>query len=394
MTDIAMVYDRSETDEMGIKLTADTMGIDLQYLPFYKVSVGFGSDGLTARSLGQDYTAAFKGIRVVLNRTQSKNRRLFASAIFEALDKEVLNPLSVEIACQSKIRTLLALFKSGIRIPKTVYVPCNVLEARAGGGVLDNSEVISRLIIQQLGSGKVVTKPDAGTHGRDVRLADDKEALVEMLRDISPSIINPSGVVAQEFIPKWFYDLRIIVEKEKGRPGFCHPTALARGGFKEFRTNTFLGNMVFRAKLSSSVRKEAVRCGEALGGGAQAWALALDAMPYIGDDRVVDEGELRSYFDDLERSFKEVKKVKRDPLKKRDFAAYTRNIDEAYAGYMSTEAYAYIQAAIEESLERKRDVVLFHEGNACPEFWEQTRIVGGINYAESLLRCAQSLLDA
>jgi len=393
MTDIAMVYDRSETDEMGIKLTADAMGIDLGYLPFYKVSIGFDNDGFTTRSLGQDYTEAFNEVRVVLNRTQSKNRRLFASAIFEALDKAVLNPLSVELACQSKMRTLLVLFRNGIRIPKTVYIPCNVLEARAGGGVLDNSHVISKLIVQQLGSGKVVTKPDAGTHGRDVRLADGQEELMRVLREIGPSIINPSGVVAQEFIPKWFYDLRIVVEKEKGRPGFCHPTALARGGFKEFRTNTFLGNMVFRARLPDKVRGEAVRCAEALGDGSESWSLALDAMPYIGDDKITDEEELKACFNELERPFNEVKKVKRDPLKKRDFEKYTRNIEDAYAGYMSTEAYFSIQSAIEESLERKKNSVFFHEGNACPEFWEQTRIVGGINYAESVLRCAKSFLD-
>ena len=393
MTDIALVYDRSETDELGIRLTADEMGVGLTYLPFYKVALGFGNDGVTYRSPGQDYTSALKDVGVVLNRTQSKNRRLFASAIFEALDKEVLNPLSAELACQSKIRTLLAFLKSGIRVPKTVYVPSNVQEVRADGGTLDNSGVISKLITRELGDGKVVTKPDAGTHGSDVRLADGPEALAEMLRGVSSSIINPSGVVAQEFIPKWFYDLRIVVEKEKGRPGLCHPTALARAGFKEFRTNTFLGNMVFRVMLPSSVQREAVRCGEALGSGAQAWVLALDAMPYIGDDRVVDEGALRSCFDALEGPFGEVRKVKRYALKKRNFAEYTRMIGEAYGHYMSTEAYASIEGAIEESLREKRDSVFFHEGNACPEFWEQTRLVGGVNVAESLLRCALSLLD-
>jgi hypothetical protein len=61
---------------------------------------------------------------------------------------------------------------------------------------------------------------------------------------------------------------------------------------------------------------------------------------------------------------------------------------------MSEESYAYIQDAIRESLWKTRDTVLFHEGNACPEYWEQTRIVGGVNVAESLLRCAQSLMDA
>lgn len=394
MAEIAMLYDRSETDEMGINATAEEMGISLEYLPFHKVALSFGNDDFAYRSVGRDYTEALNGIRVIINRTQSKNRRLFASAILEALDKEVLNPLSVELSCQSKMRTLLALFGRGVRIPKTVYVPCNVKEARSGGGVLDNSDVVSKLIAQQLEGGKVVLKPDAGTHGMDVRLAEGPGALKEILVEVTPSIINPSGVLAQEFIPKWFYDLRIVVEKEKGKPCFCHPTALARGGFKEFRTNTFLGNMVFRVRLPTSIRKEAERCGEALAAGAEAWVLALDAMPNIGEEGIVEDGEIKSYFDALEPPFNSVKNVKRDPLKKRDFAAYTIKIEEAYAGYMSTEAYCYIQAIIEESLEMKKDSVLFHEGNACPEFWEQTRIVGGVNVAKSLLRCAQSLLDA
>lgn len=393
MTDIAMAYDRSETDEMGIKLTAQEMGIDLGYLPFYKVAVGFGNTGFIYRSFGKDYTTALKDVRVVLNRIQSKNRRIFASAIFETLDKEVLNPLYVELACQSKIRTLLAFFKNGIRIPKTVYVPCNIQEAKVGGGALDNTDAISEIIIQQLGKEKIVIKPDAGTHGSGVMLAEGGEALRNKLKDVSPSIINPSGVVAQEYIPKWFYDLRIIVEKEKGKPGFCHPTALVRGGFKEFRTNTFLGNTVFRAKLPAAIQREAVRCGESLGAEAEAWVLALDAMPHIGDERIVGDEEMKSYFDALEGPFAEVKKVKQNPMKKVDFAKYSKNIEGAYTKYMSTENYANIQTVIEESLEKAQDSILFHEGNACPEFWEQTRIVGGVDVGESLLRCAKSLLD-
>jgi hypothetical protein len=291
------------------------------------------------------------------------------------------------------MRTLLSFFKRGIRIPQTVYVPCNVQETRASGGVLDNSRVISDLISKQLGIEKIVTKPDAGTHGRGVSLAENQERLMEKLLDIGPSITNPSGVVAQELIPKWFYDLRIVVEKQKGRPGFCHPTALARGGFKDFRTNTYLGNTVFRAKLPTIVQKEAVKCGEALGGGVESWVIALDAMPLIDEEMTANEGELKASFDALEEPFNVVKKVKRDPLKKRNFPTYSKNIEEAYTNYMLTEAYENIQGVINNTLDKTQNLVVFHEGNACPEFWEQTRIVGEINIAESLLICAQSILD-
>ena len=393
MADISILYDRSETDELGIRLTAEHMGVDLGYLPFHKAAVGFSNSGFSYRSVGKDYTDALKETRVVLNRTQSKSRRVFGTTILEALDVDVLNPLTIEISCQSKIRTLLALSREGIRIPATVYVSCNVVETTTGGKQLDNRGVVADLIEGQLGEGKVVIKPDAGTHGRGVSLVDGHDQLVKKLGETGSSIINPSGVVAQEFIPKWFYDLRIIVEKEKGKRGTCNPTALVRGGFKEFRTNTFLGNMVFRVELPEIVRREAVRCGEVLAGDADAWVLALDAMPYIGEDKTADEDELKGYFDDLVEPFEEVKKVKSDQMKLRRFEEYSKSIEEAYNSYMTTEAYAFIQEAIQESLDVKRDTVLFHEGNSCPEFWEQTRIVGGADVAESLLRSAQSLLD-
>ena len=394
MANVAMLYDRSETDELGIRLTAEQMGIELEFLPFHKVAVAFDSRGHSYRSLGRDFTDDLDEVRVVLNRTQSKHRRLVATMILEAFGKTVLNPLPVELACQSKVQTLLLFAKRGILVPRTVFVPSNVEEHVAGGGVKDYSGTVSRLISQELGEERVVVKPDAGTHGTGVSLAEGRDGLMEALRAVTPSIINPVGVVAQELIPKWFYDLRILVRKEKGKPPRCHETALARGGFKEFRTNTFLGNKVVRAQLPPSVMREAERCGEALGGGRDAWVIALDAMPRIGEDLREGEEELRRSFDELEGPFSEVTRVKRMPRKKQDFPEYTREINRAYSEYMASEAYAHIEGVVNETLEKTQDSIYFHEGNACPEFWEQTRIVGGVNLAEDLLACAQSLIDA
>ncbi len=394
MPDISIMYDRSETDELGIRLTAEDMGVELGYLPFYKVSVGFDNGGHSFRSPGRDLTEALGETRVVLNRTQSKGRRIYGATIMEALDKYVMNPLHVESTCQSKIRTLLILMKNGIRIPRTVYIPANVREAYEDGRTLDNTEAVARLIEQQLGDERVVVKPDAGTHGRGVGLSTEHGELVELIGEIEPSVINPSGVVAQEFIPKWFYDLRILVEKERGKAVHCPPTALVRGGFTEFRTNTFLGNMVFRVELPEVVRRESEKCAVALTGGKEAYVIALDAMPYIGDTKFADEDELRTHFMGLNEAFRKVREVKADPEKKTKFRAYSEKIEEAYGDYMATDAYAHIQAVVQESLDKTRDKVVFHEGNSCPEFWEQTRIVGGINVAESILRSAVSMLDA
>jgi len=391
MADIIIIYDRSESDELGIKLTAERMGVDLGYLPFYKVAFGFEKDSFNFCSLGKDYSNALNDTRVVINRGQSKNRRVFAATIMESLGKQVVNPLGVEIACQSKIRSLLTFMAKGINIPKTVYVPCNVWEEKAVGGSLDNAEAIAGLIERQLGSD-VVVKPDAGTHGRSVVLAMGHQELLETLRSIEPGITNPVGVVAQELVPKWFYDLRIIVSKEKRHSPHCEPVALVRGGFKDFRTNTFLGNMVAHVELPPAIRREAERCGAALAGDNPAWLIALDAMPRV-HDKTVDDEELKRRFQDLEKPFARVTKAKADPDKKIDFQTYSRNVEKAYLDYKATDAYHFIQGVVSENLKKIADNVVFHEGNSCPEFWEQTRIIAGINVAAPLLRCAVSLLD-
>lgn len=392
MADIALLYDRSESDELGIRLTAEQMGVKLGYLPFYKVAFGFDTHGYQFRSGGKDYTQALRDVRVVLNRGQSKNRRVFAATIMESIGKHVVNPLSVELSCQSKVKSLLAFAAKGVNIPKTVYVPCNVSEETGDGDHVDNSESISGLIEEQLGS-RVVVKPDAGTHGRSVSLANDHKDLIGVLRGVNSGITNPAGVVAQELVDKWFYDLRIIVSKEKGKPPSCEPVALVRGGFKEFRTNTFLGNMVFHVDLPHEVRREAERCGKALAGDGKAWVIAMDAMPRIGAEKTANDEDIKKCLGELETPFAEVTKAKRDPEKKTRFEDYSRKVESAYLDYKATEAYEFVQSAVQESLNKTASRVVFHEGNSCPEFWEQTRIIAGINVAEPLLRSAGSLLD-
>ena len=50
-----------------------------------------------------------------------------------------------------------------------------------------------------------------------IMLSKTREELEASIKETKPSIINPVGVVAQELVEKWFYDLRIIVSKEKGK---------------------------------------------------------------------------------------------------------------------------------------------------------------------------------
>ncbi len=100
--------------------------------------------------------------------------------------------------------------------------------------------------------------------------------------------------------------------------------------------------------------------------------------------------QLSPSFSALQVYFEKVLKVKK--MKQNDFTEYTKSVEEAYGAYMASEPYSEIQGFVTESLQKGKHSILFHEANACPDFWEQTRIVGGINIAESLLYCAQSLL--
>lgn len=390
---IGLLCDYLEIDEMGIKATAKKLGLDLTYIPFRKISIKIGDDGYKIRSKGKDYSDAMRN-EVFLNRTQSKNRRLMAASFLEVLDKHPINPLPVEFLCFSKLRTLLELYKNGVKIPKTVFIPCNPCEkTKSGNEEVRNEEDIAELIKQELGENSIVIKPDAGTHGRGVELAENRKELLKILGKIEPSIINPVGVLAQEFVQKWFYDLRIIVVKEKGKPLYCCPKAMARAGFKDFRTNTALGNFVFDVDLPPYIKDLSSKCGKTIGKNCEAWLLALDAMISVGEDKVVDDDYVKAELEKLASLFETFKKARNDPAKKRNFSSWNRLLEEAFKNYQSSESYQNVKEIINESLEKNKYNVLFHEANACPEFWEQTRLVTGANLAEYLLACAKSMIN-
>src|SRR5271169_4767278 len=145
---IALLYERSETDENGIKLTAQQLGIDLTFLPFRKIALSISKDVFNAKTKGKDYTSTIKDIAVVLNRAQSKNRRLQASYIMEQLGKKTINSSQIEFVCYSKLRTLLNLWKEGIPIPKTVFVPCDSTDTLKNGQVIHNEQDIAELFQQ------------------------------------------------------------------------------------------------------------------------------------------------------------------------------------------------------------------------------------------------------
>ena len=226
-------------------------------------------------------------------------------------------------------------------------------------------------------------KADAGTHGKMITLAKTNEELIANIEETKPSIINPVGVVAQEVIEKWFYDLRIIVHKEKGKQPFCCPTAMARAGFKDFRTNTFLGNLVFGAKLLEAFRELAVKCGKTLGKGSEAWIFALDAMVNVKENKQVDDAYLKVELDKAAKAFAPVQKVKQDETRLTNFQAWNSKLEKAFKGYADSEHYENIKKIIEESIEKNKSALVFHESNSCPR-------VLGEHSARNRLQCGCS----
>ncbi|MGO8806429.1 MAG: ATP-grasp domain-containing protein [Candidatus Bathyarchaeia archaeon] len=391
---IALLYERSENDENGIKLTAHQLDVDLTFLPFRKIALSISKEGFKAKTKGKNYTATIEDVAVVLNRAQSKNRRLQASYFMEQLGKKTLNTSQAEFVCYSKLRTLLKLWKEGLPIPKTVYVPCDPTDTLKNRQEIHNEKDIAELFQQEIPLAEgIVIKADAGTHGKMIMLAKNAEELVANIKETKPSIINPVGVVAQELVEKWFYDLRIIVSKEKGKQPVCYPTAMARAGFKDFRTNTFLGNLVFGAKLPRTVQELAVKCGKTLGKGSEAWIFALDAMVNVRENKTADDAYVKGQLDKAGQAFLPVQKVKQDEMRLTDFQLWSTKLEKAFQLYANSECYENIKSVIDESLEKNKGALVFHESNSCPEFWENTRLATGLNVAVPLLKGAQSLID-
>ncbi len=117
-------------------------------------------------------------------------------------------------------------------------------------------------------------------------------------------------------------------------------------------------------------------------------------MVEVGDNKDIDDEYLKEEFDKLEPSFGAVKNVKSDKTKRTNFPAWNKKLEAAFENYKSQDAYLNIQKVIEENMEKNKHNVMFHETNACPEFWEQTRLAAGINIAEALLKGAQSIIDS
>jgi hypothetical protein len=112
----------------------------------------------------------------------------------------------------------------------------------------------------------------------------------------------------------------------------------------------------------------------------------------VKDNKQVTDEYLKEELDLAGKAFLPVQKVKQDETRLTDFQTWNGKLEKAFYSYSSSNSYVNIKNIIEESIEKNKSALVFHESNSCPEFWENTRLATGLNVAVPLLKAAQSLI--
>ena len=148
---IALLYERSENDENGIKLTAQQLGIDLIFLPFRKIALSIGKDGFNAKTKGKNYTNIINDVAVVLE-SCTKQKPTPPSIIHYGATWQKNNKLlgRANLYATANFALCLNLWKEGIPIPKTVFVPCDSSDTLKNGQVIHNEKDIAELFQQEI----------------------------------------------------------------------------------------------------------------------------------------------------------------------------------------------------------------------------------------------------
>jgi glutathione synthase/RimK-type ligase-like ATP-grasp enzyme len=120
-----------------------------------------------------------------LNRARAKTA-ITSLVLHGAFGQKTLNSSSVEFVCYSKLRTLLNLWKEGLPIPKTVFVPCDSSDMMKNGREIRNEKDIADLLEAEISLNEgIVVKADAGTHGKMIMLSKNREELLASITKLN-----------------------------------------------------------------------------------------------------------------------------------------------------------------------------------------------------------------
>jgi len=225
---IGFATDEITLDEFAILEELESNGIEFELINLNNIPLR--SPNTLHESIDSD---------VIINRATSSNTREVYSEFFEKAGVRVLNPFGMELVCNSKLRTKIALEESGIETVE--YVLINgfpIFRPNPNKKYVFSRETAKEIEERIIGAfGTAVVKPTGGSRGKSilpVRSKDDflrecVNAYVEyretgILRNFNlyQNVNNPYGVYAERFIPHAL-DLRVPVSWRKGEIKVFNP---------------------------------------------------------------------------------------------------------------------------------------------------------------------------
>ncbi|HTT16872.1 MAG TPA: lysine biosynthesis protein LysX [Thermoplasmata archaeon] len=225
-------------EEKAILRAAEARGIDVVRLDDGETTFGLERpDGLP---------------EVVLNRSVSHTRALYAALCLEHYGVRTVNASGVLELAGDKVRTSLRLAARGVPTPRTIVALSAEAALRAVGAI----------------GYPAVLKPAIGSWGRLMAKVDDADA-AEQIIEHKEALASPvhSVYYVQEFVPKPERDLRVLVVGER-------PIAAMYRRSAAWRTNAARGAVAEAAPITPELGELALRAADAVGGGV----LAVDLM--------------------------------------------------------------------------------------------------------------------
>ena len=189
---------------------------------------------------------------LVLNRSVSHSRSLYALRFFEHYGVPTVNPWEVVNLCGDKVLSSLRLAEAGIPTPRTVVA----LTPEAALKALD-----------EIGYPAVL-KPPVGSWGRLMAKVDDREE-AEQIIEHKTALGSPNHSIfyVQEYVEKPERDLRVFVVGDE-------VVAAMYRYSKDWRTNAARGGTAESLEPDSELSELALKASMAVGGGV----LAVDLM--------------------------------------------------------------------------------------------------------------------
>lgn len=235
---LGLFYTIVRPEERWILEAAQARGLPVERLHDEEVTFPLERNGFTAD--------------LVLNRSVSHTRSLYALRFFEHYGVPTVNPYDVVSLCGDKVLASLRLHEAGVPTPRTVVA----LTPEAALKALD-----------EVGYPAVL-KPPIGSWGRLMAKVDDREE-AEQIIEHKTALSSPMHSVfyVQEYVRKPERDLRVFVVGDEVVAAMTRHSS-------DWRTNAARGGTAEALEPTPELEELALKAAKAVGGGV----LAVDLM--------------------------------------------------------------------------------------------------------------------